>query len=69
MEIEITGFVDKDFEKQKSGLLNKPVLSPDAIRKENDMIVISSMYGSEIEDELKVRGLMPKVDFVHDNLI
>mgnify|MGYP002857675685 CR=1 FL=1 len=67
--IDVAGFVDKDSEKQKAGLLDKQVLSPDEVSKESQMIVISSMYGSEIENELRRMGLSAKTDFVHDNLV
>lgn len=67
--IEIAGFVDNDSSKQKSGLLDKPVLPPDEVKREKHMVVISSMYGSEIENELRCLGLSAKGDFVHDNLV
>lgn len=68
-KIDVAGFVDKDSSKQKSGLLDKPVLPPDEVRREKHIVVISSMYGSEIENELRSLGLSAKRDFVHDNLV
>jgi len=66
--INIDGFVDKSLEKQNFLILNKPVFSPEIVCAKKHMIVISSMYGSEIEDELIELGFRHKTDFVHDNL-
>jgi FlaA1/EpsC-like NDP-sugar epimerase len=69
MNIVVAGFVDKDLEKQKTVLMDKPVISPYEIFKKKHLVVISSMYGKEIEYELKSRRLKAGVDFIYDNLI
>ncbi len=64
--VEIKGFIDSSFQRQKDNTESMPVFSPNEIQKENMFILIPlAKYYPEIVDRLHNEGFWDKRDFFY----